>query len=358
MDGLEFKSDWNDAKEKWRAWWHRQHIYRCFLSVYAPREAPAPAEQPEESGDWEVLWTDVDRIIRLAERRFPRVACVGQNFPLTTASLGPGAFGVYVGAKPVFEPTTIWYEPCFDDVKAANITFDRQGKWWQWTLETTRRLVERSANQTRFLVAMPDLIENADTLAALLGTESLLYYMMDAPDDVLRLQEQLLPLWYEAFDGIYDLIKTPDAAMAFMAFDIWAPGRLAKLQCDYSAMISPAMFEKFVVPWLVPQCDWLDYSIYHLDGPGAVCHLDLLMRIEGLDCLQWTPGAGAPDGGDPCWDAIYRKALDSGKLAHAHMPADKVVPFVKRFGRNDIYIITHAKTEPAAPELVAAVEAV
>ena len=58
------------------------------------------------------------------------------------------------------------------------------------------------------------------------------------------------------------------------------------------------------MPSLQQQCQKLDYTLYHLDGPDAIKHLDALMEIEELDALQWTPGAGKPDGGDELWYPI------------------------------------------------------
>ena len=41
--------------------------------------------------------------------------------------------------------------------------------------------------------------------------------------------------------------------VVFGAFRIWGPGKTAKVQCDASAMFSPAMFEQFVVPALTEE---------------------------------------------------------------------------------------------------------
>jgi 5-methyltetrahydrofolate--homocysteine methyltransferase len=68
-----------------------------------------------------------------------------------------------------------------------------------------------------------------------------------------------------------------------------------------------------VVPSLTRQCRELDHSLYHLDGPGAIKHLDALMEIRELDALQWTCGAGQRDGGCERWYPIYDKVREAGK---------------------------------------------
>jgi hypothetical protein len=62
---------------------------------------------------------------------------------------------------------------------------------------------------------------------------------------------------------------------------------------------------------LVAHCDWLDYAVYHLDGPGAVPHLDLLLEIPSLRAIQWTPGAGQPP--MPHWLPMLRRIQSAGK---------------------------------------------
>lgn len=70
-----------------------------------------------------------------------------------------------------------------------------------------------------------------------------------------------------------------------------------------------------------------------------------------VQCIQWTPGAGKPDGGDPCWDEIYKKTLNQGKNIYALMSADKVENFVKRFGKKGVYLRTEVENEQQAREL-------
>ena len=99
-------------------------------------------------------------------------------------------------------------------------------------------------------------------------------------------------IWFEVFERIYDEINE-DGEMAFCYFSIWGPGRVAKLQSDISIMISPRNFRRFVQPYIREQCQWLDYSLYHLDGVDAVRHLDALLEIEELNAIQWTPGVAS-----------------------------------------------------------------
>jgi hypothetical protein len=76
-------------------------------------------------------------------------------------------------------------------------------------------------------------------------------------------------------------------------------------------MISNAMFERFFLPGLARECQFLDRSIYHLDGPGALRHLDSILSIRELDAVQWVFGAGNEGYGR--WVDVYRRIQGAGK---------------------------------------------
>ena len=54
------------------------------------------------------------------------------------------------------------------------------------------------------------------------------------------------------------------------------------------------MFERFLLPDLTACCEVIDDPFYHLDGKGALPHLDMLLSLEKLKGVQWVPGDGQP----------------------------------------------------------------
>ena len=76
-------------------------------------------------------------------------------------------------------------------------------------------------------------------------------------------------------------------------------------------MISKEMFDEFFLEGIAGECRHYGRSIYHLDGPGALRHLDSILSIPELDAVQWVPGAGR----DQCksWMDLYKKILAAGK---------------------------------------------
>lgn len=66
----------------------------------------------------------------------------------------------------------------------------------------------------------------------------------------------------------------------------------------------------------------LDYSIYHLDGPDAIKHLDMILEVKELNAIQWVPGAGKPPA--RAWTAMLKKIQQAGKSVYIHSPARDV----------------------------------
>jgi hypothetical protein len=81
-------------------------------------------------------------------------------------------------------------------------------------------------------------------------------------------------------------------------------------------MIGPQMFEEFCLPDTVASCRLVDHTIYHLDGPGALRHLDRLLAIPELHCVQWIQGAGNPP--PSRWLELLRKMQAAGKSVQVY----------------------------------------
>ena len=76
-------------------------------------------------------------------------------------------------------------------------------------------------------------------------------------------------------------------------------------------MISTKSFANLFLPGIIRECRHMDRCMYHLDGPQALRHLDLLLDIPEIHAIQWVPGAGRDYWGD--WIDIYRKIQMRGK---------------------------------------------
>jgi 5-methyltetrahydrofolate--homocysteine methyltransferase len=239
----------------------------------------------------------------------------------------------------------VWFEPAWKDVADVRdippIRFNPQAYWWQIHEEQIRSHTRRANGG--YLAGLPDLVENLDILSSLRDPQTLMFDMIENPAWVEQSVMAINRAWFEAFDRLYNLAKGPDGGNAWCAFNLWGPGKTAKVQCDACAMFSPAMFDRFVLPALTEQCEWLDHSLYHLDGTQCVCHLDTLCKIEPLDAIEWTPQAGVEPGWHERWHPLYKRILDAGKSVQImDVPVDKLDYVLNVTGAQGVYIMTWA----------------
>ena len=121
----------------------------------------------------------------------------------------------------------------------------------------------------KVIVDITDLGGNLDIAASLRGTQNLLFDLTDYPERVKNVTAKVNELWFRYYEELAGIIqKYARGTSSWM--NIWCPGRWYPLQCDFSAMISPEMFEELAAPYLAEQCRRLDHSIFHLDGPGEI----------------------------------------------------------------------------------------
>ena len=162
-------------------------------------------------------------------------------------------------------------------------------------------------------------------------------------------------LWHRYFDALSTIIgKQQFGTGAWMG--LWAPMRWYPLQCDFSAMISPDMFAEFVLPDLAEQCDRIDRTIYHWDGPNEIPHLDHLLSLEKLDGIQWVPGDGKPGCGDPQWWPLYKRIQKKGKRLVIADKAENLFQLIGNISPEGLCIQTGAETEAEADKFMTAVK--
>ncbi len=353
-----YKQNWDESKKRFEAWWAREND-RPLLWVVAKKDKPVetleavvPPKTPE------ALHLDVERK-SMEMRNFCRFhTFMGESFPHLSADLGPGSLALYLGCEPVFAWDTLWYKECVEDwVKWGALQFDENNIWWKKHLSMVKQAKELSNGA--YLVDIPDIIENVDILSAMRGPQSFCYDLVDQPDLMEEYIKQVDSLYFKYYDAFYEIVKAQDDSSSYTAFNIWGPGKTAKIQCDFCALMSPAQFRGFAQPSLRLQCQRLTHSLYHLDGPDAIKHLDALMEIEELDALQWTAGAGQPDGSNPRWYTIYDKVKQANKGIWTSIydggfqnwlaGADKLV---QRYGSQGLYFIFPTMTEKEADTLM------
>ena len=335
---MEYKLDWDHARENLIRWWNHSG-----LSIYLMVEREIPRfeiHKPKSTGSLKLDWIDPEYRLALSEYEMSWHDYYLEAFPYFDTQIGPGSLGIILGSKPLFVEDTVWYQPIIVDPDLfTHITFEpRNNLIWQQHLSVIQTGLDKA--KERYLVGIPDLIENMDTLAALRGDQALLLDLTERQDWVFERLQEINIAYFNVFEEIYNLVKDSCGGNAFSAFKVWGPGKTAKIQCDISATLSPRMFRKFVFPFMVEQCNWLDYSLYHLDGTNCLQHLPILLEIPKLNAIEWTPQTGKPGGGSPEWFELYKQIKAGGKSIQAvGVEPDEVIPLLDSVGPAGLYIL-------------------
>jgi hypothetical protein len=110
-------------------------------------------------------------------------------------------------------------------------------------------------------------------------------------------------------------------------------------------MISNEMFRAFCLPHLLDQMAAMDCPFYHLDGIGALNHLDTLLETKMLKVIQWVPGAGKERLDQ--WYEVIRRILDAGKSVQVYGDADEVGDLVANVGARGLLVTVRASKQEA-----------
>lgn len=337
-----WKENWPESRQHYLDWWAGRGLV-ISMWEHLPKEGaphasvPRPVPARDRAHYWfDPAWRAANLNYQLAHSSFK-----ADILPVANTHLGPGSLAAILGAELEGSDDTIWIHP--RTVDSDIIVLDEANRWWQLHLDLIRACKQQA--QGHYFVGCPDLIEGLDTLAGLRGTQAVLLDTVDRPELLEQQLQSVNAIWFDVFDRIYAEINE-EGEMAFCYFSLWAPGRVAKLQSDISIMFSTASFRRFVQPYIREQCQWLDYALYHLDGVGAIRHLDALLEIEELDAIQWTPGAGQPQGGDPCWYDLYKRIRAGGKsVMPSGVEVDELEPLLDAVGPAGVHVLMHFTSE-------------
>ncbi|NLG37107.1 MAG: hypothetical protein GX549_03765 [Clostridiales bacterium] len=261
----------------------------------------------------------------------------GEAIPAMEVTLGPDQYAGFLGARILAhgDMSTTWAEAVVDDWSIFEAQIDREPGGY---FDSIRRYMTAAAKYAKgkFLIHMLDFHSNMDALSALRGPQNFCLDLYDCPDEVHRALRDVRNTYAEIFDMAYDA-----GDMANRGSIGWSPtycgeGRFAVIQCDFICMISPEKAREFVIPAIEEEAAFLDHSVFHLDGKGALAHLDDILAIDNIDVIQWVPGEGQPR--TLFWMDLLKRIQKAGKsiwvpdwtadeirALHKELEPDKVV---------------------------------
>jgi len=329
---LSLKPNWPEAGERLEAFWRLEVLDRPCIAVTALNGPRRPVRPPRDAQE---KWTDPDYLVESLTASFEATYWGGESLPASTLLVGY-CFGH--GAQLHYHEQTIWQSPIVHDWNAPpSFAFDESDPGWRQIEAVVRALVE--SNGGRYFVSHPAILLPNDLLSVLCDPTRFCTDLLDHPEAVKQALAEMLETWFVLYDRTRSLLApTQDGTADWLG--VWHPGRMCTIQSDICCMLSPAMFEEFILPELEAFSNRLDGVIYHLDGPGALKHLDRLLELPRLRGIQWTPGTGHPTGLH--WLDLYRRIQAKGKAVWVSLDKSEVPTAVRELKPEGLFIATGA----------------
>jgi hypothetical protein len=325
------EADWQRIENAWSLWWagELQRPIVMIEGLDSPlKEAGVSIHNLGELVINLAKRLGPDEILEYYENRLVYKHFYGDAFPRWRLTFGPGIAAGFLGAKVFSTPETAWFEPAeLLPIDQVTLEYQEKNTWWLQAQELTRKAVEKWGNS--LVVAHTDIGGNFDILASLRTTQQMLFELYDSPEDVARLIHQITGLWIRYYNELHMLIKPAGRGTSTWA-PIWSPGRCYMLQSDFSYMLSPKMFERYILPDLDACTRVLDHSLYHLDGKGEIPHLGHLLSMEHLHGIQWIPGDGAPPPEE--WLDLLKRIRDAGRLVQLFVKPEGALKIARALG--------------------------
>lgn len=352
MAKLQFtEEDWARVERDTIAWWQgeldRPLVY---LAVQHPVNRPKPFGYQSNYP----LDMPAEEVVDQYEPWLEATRYYADAFPWLWINFGPGIVAGFLGAhvNSVTDPSeTVWFTPTRQAaIQDLELAYDPDNVWWQRVQAVTRALVERFGNMVQ--LGHTDLGGNLDILASFLTTEQLLFDVVEQPEAVDRAVRQVTELWLRYYDEHEAVIRAGGKGCRGTSSwtPIWSPGRTYMLQSDFAYMISPKMFERYVMPDLEAVCARLDHAFYHLDGKNQIPHLKYLLALESLHGIQWIPGDGQPSPDQ--WLDLLARIRDGGKRCEVMVTPEGALRIVKNLGGKGFHLVINTVPEFLNPDEV------
>jgi hypothetical protein len=336
MNPLSF--DLSQSLARFDAWWRGELLDRPPLRFYLQptRQVALPPQPPTIRDRW----------------MNPRFACdsglahctgldwLADSAPIYMPNVGPDLTGALYGCDLEFGGDTSWsthpIESLEDYAHLASLKPDFSNPYWR-AIEEMTRLAHAGKPANGTLVGITDLHGAMDTLVSLRGPERLCLDLVDEPEAVHAALNNLVRGIQEAFRRSHKLQLEAGQTVCTTWATFLHRGPAYVSSCDFLALISPAMARKFVRPYLRHEWSPLERSLFHLDGPGALRHLDWLLEEDWIQAIQWVYGAGR--GPASKWIDVYSKIRAAGRSIHLLAAGpDDALQVIREIGPSGVWI--------------------
>lgn len=178
--------------------------------------------------------------------------------------------------------------------------FDPDSPWAKKASEFLDMLVSMDAG---FPIGTTLMRGVSDILSALYGSPEFVYRLIDGGEDIREVIDRIVDLWIGFARMQLDRIPRFHEGTGSYFYNLWMPGRGVFIQEDAAALLSPAIFDRSVLPAIDRIISSFDSAIIHLH-PTDFIPIDSLLDTS-LIAIELHIDKGGPSAEDLF--PVYRK---------------------------------------------------
>jgi hypothetical protein len=301
--------DWEMRIKRQDAFWDKEILDRPVVCIEIPNQQIINQLPISTHTSLTERWTDVSFQVETALAKVRNTIYIGDALPVAYPNLGPDFFCACFGGALQFQESTSYIEPFLSKWSDFQLfPFNKNNAYFLIMEDLYTAFLD--AGHEKFYTGWPDIHTGADGLVGFRGPLNINFDVIDNRNEIVNALTVIMKDFFSLIDHYINKLSKKNQPITG-----W-PGIVSNRKWhvpsnDFSCMISNTMFEEIFLDPLVEEMQHMEKNLYHLDGPGALTHLDTLLAIKELDAIQWVYGAGNGRASDHI--NIYQKIQRAGK---------------------------------------------
>ncbi|HBG26906.1 MAG: hypothetical protein A2Y10_10505 [Planctomycetes bacterium GWF2_41_51] len=343
---LKYKPDFEHALKYWDAFWSHELIDRPCTMIFAQKSNEQLFMSRLQAVD-----DDFSVSFSAGQKYLDNTAFLGEAMPGFRPGFGPDQMAAFLGMPLQINPDsrdTSWTEKIVEDWKDfMPLRLDENNHVWQRMKQFHKAAQEFCKDKCPLMNI--DLHSSIDCLEAMRGAENLLFDIIDKPQLVDELMNQIRPIYKQIYNELWKYGDKQRVGSS-TSLQLFSRGQTDMIQADFICLLSPDMFRRFVLPAIKDEAEFLTDAAFHLDGPDALKHLDDILAIKEIKVVQWVPGEGRKPNYQ--WPEVIHKIQAVGKSTVLYGTCEEIKSFHGQYKPELIVYEAWAKSPEEGQELL------
>ncbi|WP_428937076.1 hypothetical protein [Fontivita pretiosa] len=298
------------------AFWRRGPASRPLIGMAVNITFPAVrfAGHALEQGRVTPDMIDPDWFLQDWDRSYEHTESRGEDlFMVASPFAGIPWMEVIAGCQVFSSPKSgsIWAEhPSPDWDSLDRVGFDPDNPWFLKLVECSRVLVEHARG--RYPVGNPILRGITDIVAALLGSQRMVFEFFDHPQQLQQLLVRCTQIWQGVGEALVRTFGLFHGGQCPGRRRVWTPGTCMLYQDDAVAVLSPELYRQYILPLEHEVLRHYDRTMIHTHSATLPILIDGLLSLDSLHAIEVLIDPTGPS--IPELIPTFRRILDQKAL--------------------------------------------